>query len=516
MDENKYLTRFIEEKPAPNERQWSNLMRAVNARLTSFAYDKERDPADDVMSDSVLTFAATLPSHMGYEIVTHWNDKLAKILLARESGRKFASQFTDEELQRPPGEYHIPYTANQLRDTVACTAAGMSKQSYHRQGGYYSSNLGAVNPEVIEKAKRHAEQFAHIYQYPDLKELPLPGEQWLWDLSRRYYSGRKNYVKAPYEQFSRAMYSLKEEIRKKDDLFSSKFEHWIARDLAKADFERLRQPLTKPLDDYAWHPDYYGPNRRSGYNYGREYNREYSHKGAQAAYDARNRIEREQEYIDGIDAIIGDPLSLSVEDTIQNAEVWAAAYQAALEKDQIEQRKREAKKAAATKEQEELMAKPVVVEAVEREDGTVAIDHRALKKGLVKRKGYIVIKSVAIPITRLRQWLTIVLKDPATNRVFRDFGQGDWMAVQRVGSVMLATKMDATAGPALVFTLPKQGTMKAQTTFLGIDFAYRPDYMHVVEFDIVEEDRIKVWTPDLINRLKPIVAQEHCLHPQPA
>ena len=509
MDEKQYLTKTIEEKPAPNSRQWVHLMHEVDNRLFYFARDQERDPAEDVVSDSLLTFAATLPSHMGYEITTRWNDRLAKISVARESGRQFAEQFEDDELINPSG--HIALTPEHLRKAVVAAASGAGQGTNNPRYPYYSAgihyNFGAVNPEVLEKATAHGEQFSRLYISPSMKDQPLPGEQRLWNLAKKYYDGRKKAVREAYGHFSTAMHSIKSEISKKDRLFSSKLNHWIERDGARADFERIRKPLTKPLDDYAWSPEYYGGYRRNGYQHGRKYRREYSHKVAQAAYNALKRSEQEQEYIDGVDAIMGDPLAVSIENAIQNAEVWGAAYLAALEKAQKEQRIANAKRVAATRVQEELVATPVKVQAIER-DGAFLIDQKALKKGLVKRRGYITVKGVAIPITKLRQWLTVAIQDPATGRAItaKNYGRENWIAVQAVESVKRIRPNNREEGPALIFTLPQQGTLKAQSTFLGLETEYQGGDVHAVKFDIVEEEKITVWTPDLINRLKPVLA----------
>lgn len=507
MDENKYLTKTIDEKPAPNDRQWAKLIYAIDNKLAYFAEDMNKDPAEDVLSDSVLTFAATLPSHMGYEITTRWNDRLTKIAVARESGRQFAEQFEDDELAHPSPDHDFPFSPDYLRKTVAACAAGATKDRYTTcfdyQHGYSVHEYGSCNPEIIEKAKAHGLGFRRIYQYPTKLDLGFPGPERLWDLFQTsHYNGRKASVKDPYDHFNKSMRELREEIRKKDNLFSSKFQHWVHRDEAEAEFEHRCEPLTKPLERYAWAPiyrRYYG-----NHNYDRKYEREYSHKGAQAAYDARNRMETEEEYIVAIDAIMNDPMAVSIEATIQNAEVWSAAYLAALEINLVERRRREAKKAAATQEQEELIAKPIIVQAIER-DGAFLIDQKTLKKGLVKRRGYIAIKDITIPIKRLRQWLVLVLKDPATNRMIRNYGKEDWMAVQALESVKRERPNDRSEGPALIFTLPQQGTMRAQSTFLGIEAEYQGGDVHTVEFDVIEEKKITVWTPDLINRLKPVV-----------
>ncbi len=521
IDDREYKPDLGDGVPVPNIRQAVRLGEMIDRLLVDVIKDLDHDP-DDYLP-RFEAFAATLKGAWAAKILAIGARDLAMIRMCRKRATRWLEQISDSEILQA---FDTTMPISREWRLLFETATGTS-ESWNHSYSYY----GGSRHNVLLKNAHGFGKRLRTYDFikpKEKKDLPLPFPEGLISYYNKLpgINTRKKKVKEASSNFSSAYWQVMSNVRVADQLFAERLRlMWRLVD-AENEYKRLVEKLTKPLEDYACYWE----------GYGKANHLEYKHKGAEATRVAKENVAQLKKQRGELEELIDNPgwsIAALVQEAWNTCEIFKIILEASQKENETQRdkmlarekklRQKQLAQEKRLREKQQLAEKPIRVPAVLNQDG-LWIDHRALVEGLKDRtnvtkrygRSYLDIKGVLVETSKLKQWLTMALQDPATNKRIpkNKWGQVQWAYVG-TSKATKETRFHRKEEMPSIYFIVQLGSMRVTTSFYdqsdefeGYNSYNRKPVINKVEPAVVEAQipkRRGVWTPKDINEYHPVL-----------
>ena len=475
-----YLPIQVGNQLTPNPRQAEALGKMLVRLVCRAAQDPDLDL--EPYTSRVETFAEKhLQPGQATAFLTHFRQIVAEILRSRVVAHEFIDSLSEDEIYSTARPVYISKDPEVILLEVA---AGISTKPYYNYSG---------DNAIIDRAIEIGLPFVSLYeeagQYHNF-ELPLLGEAGEWTVEPDDHDN-KPAVKKSRKLFVEQATIFLRAVQTLDNLFADIFEAEWRLPEARIWMRETYALLTKPLEKYSYIGDL-----EQGWP-------TFQNAAAADAHRALQEVKKWKKKSTGKQNMLGRASEAGLAEKYENAIAWHGLYLDARTAAIARSDKDKARKAKATKTQDDLAEKPAVVRAIKNGDGFM-VEPKSLLAGLTKRKGHVMFDGVLVSITMLRQWITATLKDPDTGRRVRgDLDAKNWLLVEKLDKPGLfkdCTTLDLVLD---TFIVSPGARLKVRARWASARMEHL-QYLHTIEFDL-ERERV-VWTPEQIAEERPVIA----------